>query len=136
MMPRHQTERKLWNGDNLSTKDIVTNVQLFPAYRLAYTEKIFRIKNSRAAARRSRQEALYTFYLPEGSVVTSAALWVNGKEEPAYLTTKKQGRLCLPDYCGGGTARSIAVTLARRQSGGRSGFSLAPPKKTASSRSE
>ena len=85
---RHQTERKLWRGDNLSTTDIVTNVQLFPDYRLAYTEKTFKIKNSQVQRWRSQQEALYTFYLPEGSVVTSASLWVNGKEEPAYLTTK------------------------------------------------
>ncbi|MEM9820451.1 MAG: XrtN system VIT domain-containing protein, partial [Bacteroidota bacterium] len=39
---------------------------------------------------RNQQEALYTFYLPEGSVVSSASLWVNGKEEPAYLTTKSK----------------------------------------------
>ncbi|MCP3931021.1 MAG: XrtN system VIT domain-containing protein, partial [Bacteroidetes bacterium] len=87
---RHQSERKLWSGDNLSTSDIVTNVQLFPQYRLAYTEKTFKIKNSQISRWRNSQEALYTFYLPEGSVVTSAALWVNGKEEPAYLTTKEK----------------------------------------------
>ena len=85
---RHQTERKLWSGENLSTSDIITNVQLFPQYRLAYTEKTFKIHNSRIQRWGNQQEALYTFYLPEGSVVTSAALWVNGKEEPAYLTTK------------------------------------------------
>ncbi len=88
---RHQTERKLWSGENLSTTDIVTNVQLFPEYRLAYTEKTFKIKNTQAknSWRWGRQqEALYTFYLPEGSVVTSAALWVEGEERPAYLTTK------------------------------------------------
>ena len=87
---RHQTERKLWSGDNLSTSDIVTNVQLFPEYRLAFTEKIFKIHNSRVQRWRQEQEALYTFYIPEGSVVTSAALWVNGQEEPAYLTTKSK----------------------------------------------
>lgn len=85
---RHQTERKLWSGDNLSTSDIVTNVQLFPEYRLSYTEKIFKIHNSQVGRWNSTKEALYTFYLPEGSVVTSASLWVNDKEEPAYLTTK------------------------------------------------
>ena len=85
---RHQTERKLWSGDNLSTSDIVTNVQLFPEHRLSYTEKVFKIHNSKTTRWGSTQEALYTFYLPEGSVVTSAALWVNGVEEPAYLTTK------------------------------------------------
>ncbi|MFT5168574.1 MAG: XrtN system VIT domain protein [Saprospiraceae bacterium] len=87
---RHQTERKLWNGDNLSTSDIVTNVQLFPEYHLAYTEKTLKIINSKISRWRGQQEALYTFYLPEGSVVTSAALWINGIEEPAYLTTKEK----------------------------------------------
>ncbi len=86
---RHQTEERLWRGDKLSTTDIVTNVQLFPAHRLAYTEKTFKIHN-RSKRLRNQQEALYSFYLPEGSVVTSAALWVDGKEEPAYLTTKSK----------------------------------------------
>jgi XrtN system VIT domain protein len=87
---RHSTERKLWSGDNLSTTDIVTNVQLFPAYHLAYTEKTFKIHNSVVSRWRQQQEAFYTFYLPEGSVVTSAALWVEGEERPAYLTTKSK----------------------------------------------
>lgn len=87
---RHQTARKLWSGDNLSTTDIVTNVQLFPSYRLSYTEKTFKIHNSRMGRWNRTQEALYTFYLPEGAVVTSASLWVNGQEEPAYLTTKSK----------------------------------------------
>ena len=87
---RHQTERKLWSGHNLSTSDIVTNVQLFPAYRLAYTEKTFKIHNSLVSGWGRQQEALYTFYLPEGSVVTSASLWIEGKEEPAYMTTKSK----------------------------------------------
>jgi len=87
---RHQTERKLWSGENLSTSDIVTNVQLFPDFRLAYTEKTFKIVNNRITRWRSQQEALYTFYLPEGSVVTSASLWVNGEESPAFLTTKSK----------------------------------------------
>lgn len=87
---RHQTARKLWRGDNLSTTDIVTNVQLFPSYRIAYTEKTFKIHNSQVDRWRNQQEAFYTFHLPEGAVVTSAALWVNGVEEPAYLTTKSK----------------------------------------------
>ena len=87
---RHQTERKLWSGDNLTTTDIVTNVQLFPEYRLAYTEKTFKIKNTKVQRWGRQQEALYTFYLPEGSVVTSASLWVFGEERPAYLTTKSK----------------------------------------------
>ena len=88
---RHQTERRLWSGDNLSTDDIVTNVQLFPAYRLAYTEKTFSIKNDgkRNGWRwNNTQEALYSFNLPEASVVTSASLWVDGVERKSFLTTK------------------------------------------------
>lgn len=87
---RHETERKLWSGEGLSTSDIVTNIQLFPAHHVAYTEKTFKIKHSQVSHWWSQKEALYTFYLPEGSVVTSAALWINGKEEPAYLTTKSK----------------------------------------------
>lgn len=88
---RHQTEAKLWRGDNLKTTDIVTNVELFPSYRLAYTEKTIRIHNQlRLDQFRTTQEALYTFFLPEGSVVTSAALWIEGEERPAYLTTKEK----------------------------------------------
>ena len=60
---RHQTERKLWSGENLSTSDIVTNVQLFPEHRLAYTEKTFKIKNSRVSRWGNQQEALYTCLL-------------------------------------------------------------------------
>ncbi len=88
---RHQTEPKLWSGHNLSTDDIVTNVELFPEYRLSYTEKTFKIVNNKhhdGWRWGTQQEALYTFYLPEGSVMTSAALWVEGEERPAYLTTK------------------------------------------------
>jgi len=84
---RHQTEPKFWSGDMLETSDIVTNVQLFPEFRLAYTEKTFKIHNR---DRWGQQEALYTFHLPEGSVVTSAALWVEGERRDAYLTTKSK----------------------------------------------
>lgn len=87
---RHRTERKLWSGESLSTSDIVTNVELFPDYRMAYTEKVFKIHNSQINTWRTQEEAFYTFYLPEGSVVTSAALWVEGTERPAYLTTKSK----------------------------------------------
>jgi len=87
---RHKTERRLWSGDNLSTTDIATHVQLFPEYRMSYTEKTFKIKNIKVDRWGGDQEALYTFHLPEGSVVTSGSLWINGKEEPAYLTTKEK----------------------------------------------
>ncbi|PTM08450.1 MAG: XrtN system VIT domain-containing protein [Bacteroidetes bacterium] len=86
---RHQTERKLWSGDNLVTDHVRTQVQLFPAYRLSYTEKTIRVRNTAPPTTwRGQQEALYTFYLPEGAVVSSASLWIDGQEAPAYLTTR------------------------------------------------
>jgi XrtN system VIT domain protein len=88
---RHQTERKLWSGDNLVTDHVRTQVQLFPAYRLSYTEKTIRVRNTAPPTTwRGQQEALYTFYLPEGAVVSSASLWIDGQEAPAYLTTRAQ----------------------------------------------
>ena len=84
---RHESEWKLWSDDDLVTKSIDTKVQLFPAERMAYTEKTIDIANKHYRAS-NQQEALYTFHLPPGSVVTSASLWIDGKEEPSYLTTK------------------------------------------------
>ena len=84
---RHEAEWKLWRDDDLITNKIETKVQLFPAERMAYTEKTIDIHNKNQY-NWNQQEALYTFYLPEGSVVTSASLWINGKEEQSYLTTK------------------------------------------------
>lgn len=90
---RHKTERKLWSGDKCETTNIVTNVQLFPEYRIAYTEKIIDIALDDRQQQRwqpRQQEALYSFYLPEGSVVTSASLWVEGIERESYLTTRNK----------------------------------------------
>src|SRR5690606_3532693 len=42
---RHESADRFWSGLNLKTRDIITNVELFPAYRLAYTEMILYIKN-------------------------------------------------------------------------------------------
>ncbi len=83
---RHTTEPRLWSGDDLRTNDVVTNVELFPEHRLSYTEKTLTIKH--LGGWPETQEALYSFYLPEGGVVTSASLWIFGKEQPAVLTTK------------------------------------------------
>lgn len=84
---RHQAEQRLWSGNNLSTTNVVSQVRIYPGYRLAYTEKILSIHNSMPNSW-SQQEAIYTFFLPEGSVVTSLSLWINGREEKGYLTTK------------------------------------------------
>jgi XrtN system VIT domain protein len=88
---RHVAQRKLWSGKSLLTTDVLTNIQVFPDYRLAYTEKIITIKNNNKRRWRGRQqEAVYTFHLPEGSVASSMSLWINGVEEKSRLTTKEK----------------------------------------------
>jgi XrtN system VIT domain protein len=87
---RHSTAERFWSGLNLSTNNIITNIQFFPEYRLAYTEKILTIANSQYNNRSrwfSQQEAIYTFNIPEGGAVTSLSLWIAGREEKARLTT-------------------------------------------------
>ncbi|GAB3810882.1 hypothetical protein GCM10028895_00520 [Pontibacter rugosus] len=84
---RHHAEQRLWSGNNLNTSNVVTQVKIYPEYRLSYTEKILSVHNNLTSSR-SQEEAIYTFYLPEGSVVTSLSLWINGQEEKGYLTTK------------------------------------------------
>lgn len=84
---RHHSREKLWSGDNLVTKRVETRLELFPEYRLAYTEKDVWIKN---LSKWGDQEALYTFEMPEGTVVTSLSLWVNGVQEKGILTTKSK----------------------------------------------
>jgi len=89
---RHQSNERLWSGDNLKTSYVVTDIDIYPALRLAYTEKYLTIKNN--VVRRTwwgnTEEAIYTFQLPEGSVVTSLSLWINGREEKAILTSKQK----------------------------------------------
>ena len=87
---RHHTERKLWTGKDLRTKNVATTIQFFPEHQLAYTEKVIQIANHTKRRWQDQQEALYTFHLPEGAVVTSAALWVNGEERPSFLTTRNK----------------------------------------------
>ena len=88
---RHESADRFWSGLNLKTSDVITNVELFPAYRLAYTEMILRIRNESYDRRSSwfnQEEALYTFQLPEGGTVSSLSLWIGGQEAKARLTTK------------------------------------------------
>lgn len=87
---RHYAQERLWSGDNLSTSQVVTNVRVYPNLRLAYTEKILTIRNHNVQSWNPSQEAIYTFHLPEGAVVTSLSLWINGKEEKAILTSKNK----------------------------------------------
>ncbi|NCD71150.1 XrtN system VIT domain-containing protein [Mucilaginibacter agri] len=83
---RHQAQERLWSGDNLETVSVISNVKLFPQYRMAYTEKTLTVKN-RSDWQWNKQEAIYTFHLSEGSVVSSLSLWIDGKEEKSRLTT-------------------------------------------------
>jgi XrtN system VIT domain protein len=86
---RHKAQERLWRGDDLQTSHILTNVRLYPNLRLAYTEKIISVRNRHPnGGWMPGQEAIYTFHLPEGAVVTSLSLWINGREEKAILTTK------------------------------------------------
>ncbi|WP_207420301.1 XrtN system VIT domain-containing protein [Desertivirga brevis] len=85
---RHQAQERLWSGDKLETRNVISNVRLIPEYRIAYTEKILTITNRSTSMWNRNQEAVYTFHLPEGAVVSSLSLWIAGKEEKGYLTTK------------------------------------------------
>jgi len=87
---RHQTEPKFWSGKDLVTTNVATTIELFPASRIAYTEKVINIALQSSDNWPRQQEALYTFYLPEGAVVTSASLWVDGEERPSYITTRNK----------------------------------------------
>lgn len=88
---RHHAQERLWNGDDLKTSHVITNVRLFPGLRIGYTEKIISIRNHNPRNLwNPSEEAIYTFHLPEGGVVTSLSLWINGKEEKAILTAKNK----------------------------------------------
>jgi XrtN system VIT domain protein len=88
---RHETGDRLWSGEHLSTESINTEVRFWPDCNITYTEKTITVTNNNPEKRwRPQEEALYTFYMPEGAVVTSLSLWVNGKEEKGILTTKEK----------------------------------------------
>ncbi|RPD39648.1 XrtN system VIT domain-containing protein [Chitinophaga barathri] len=84
---RHEGEERLWSGHALYTSYVSTQVKIWPELHLAYTEKALTVTNTE---RWGNQEAIYTFQLPEGGVVTSLSLWINGKEEKAILTTREK----------------------------------------------
>jgi XrtN system VIT domain protein len=88
---RKDAERRLWNGDNLRTSNVDIAVEMLPKQRIAYTEQTLTIENTLAKDYRwATQEAIYIFNLPEGGVVTSLSLWINGKEEKGYLTSQRK----------------------------------------------
>ena len=88
---RHDAEDRLWSGENLVTEFVSTAVKFWPQFYLTYTEKIITVSHNAIVNRWSQQEeAIYTFYLPEGAVVTSLSLWIEGKEAKAILSTKEK----------------------------------------------
>ena len=88
---RHQAKERLWSGENLLTEYVNTNVRIWPQFSLAYTEKTITVSNlNKSEGRSSQEEAIYTFHLPEGAVVSALSLWINGKEEKGLLTTKEK----------------------------------------------
>jgi XrtN system VIT domain protein len=98
---RHKANERLWSGDNLVTSYVVTDIDIFPDLRLAYTEKYLTIKNEKRKGRwGNTEEAIYTFQLPEGSVVTSLSLWINGKEEKGILTSQQKASKAYSEIVG------------------------------------
>lgn len=85
---RDSNEDRLWSGENLSIPKIITQTKIYPQYRLAYTEKTITIHNSGYKGSWNTQEAIFTFYVPEGTAVSSLSLWINGVEEKGILTTQ------------------------------------------------
>ncbi|HEU4472010.1 MAG TPA: XrtN system VIT domain-containing protein [Flavisolibacter sp.] len=88
---RHQALDRLWSGDHLSTSQVATRVNVWPEMHLSYTEKIITVSNHQAKrAWPIEEEAIYTLHMPEGAVVTSLSLWIDGREEKGILTTKEK----------------------------------------------
>lgn len=81
------SESRLWDGFDLKTKFVGTHVAINTAERIAYTEKLLSIVNTK---KWGTQEAIYTFTLPKDGVVTGLSLWINGVEEKAVLTSKNK----------------------------------------------
>lgn len=88
---RHQAEERLWSGDELYTEEVDSKINIWPQYRIAYTDMTIKVAcNYNEMRWWPEQEAIYSFYLPEGSAVTSLSLWIDGKESPGILTTKSK----------------------------------------------
>ena len=87
---RHEAEDRLWSGEHLYTSFVNTEIKIWPQCNIAYTEKTLTVTNDdEVRGWNNQEEAIYTFYMPEGAVVTSLSLWINGKEEKGILTTKE-----------------------------------------------
>ncbi len=88
---RHRAQQRLRTGKHLVTDDIHTGVKVWPNLHLAYTEKQITVSNrTPASSWPLQEEAIYTFHLPEGSVVSALSLWIHGREEKGVVTTKEK----------------------------------------------
>lgn len=87
---RYERREQLWSDDDLRTLSVDTRIDIWPSCYLAYTEKTISLGVDQRADSRGIKEAIYNFELPQGSVVTSLSLWVNGKEEKGILTTREK----------------------------------------------
>jgi XrtN system VIT domain protein len=88
---RHEALERLWSGENLKTEQVTTKVRVWPQQHMAYTEKLITVYNHQSPGSwRNQEEGIYTFHMPEGAVVSSLSLWIEGKEEKAILTSKQK----------------------------------------------
>lgn len=86
---RHEAQDRLWTGEDIRTDQVTTNIQIWPSYHLAYTEMNLIVTHApKDQFWADQQEAIYTFHLPEGGVITSLSLWIDGREEKGMLTSK------------------------------------------------
>ncbi|HRI58558.1 MAG TPA: XrtN system VIT domain-containing protein, partial [Saprospiraceae bacterium] len=91
---RNVMEERFWSGQDLVTTSVHSRVMLDPGHRLSYTEKVLTVAQTTVgnAGITATQEAIYTFFLPEGGAVTALSLWIEGKEEPGILTAKSKAK--------------------------------------------
>jgi XrtN system VIT domain protein len=88
---KNDAEQRLWRGDNLRLGTVETAIEIHTPQRLAYTEQVLTIENTQVNKNSwSSEEAIMTFRLPEGGVVSTLSLWVNGVEREGLLTTQEK----------------------------------------------
>ena len=88
---RHEAEERLWSGDDLYTEEVNSTIQIWPQYRISYTDMVIKVRCGYSESRwRPEEEAIYSFSLPEGSAVTALSLWIDGNEMPGILTTRQK----------------------------------------------
>lgn len=84
-------EEQLWSSANLRTDSIETKLTIWPACQMAYTEKTVVVsKEGRSGRAELPGEAIYNLQLPEGAVLSSLSLWVDGKEEFSRSATRQR----------------------------------------------